>query len=154
LLVGTHPHVLQPLEVRIDKNDNNNVKAVAWSLGNFVSFQRTLPRERSYILSAEFVKDDYGNTRLVKLGAAPLYVVAPGQKRTEVTYSGTDEATIEKLDFKGLSKSMLAKIRRTGKAVLDFLGASDDVDEYGFYTLWTEDEPEKLPVSKRKSPRD
>lgn len=152
LLIGTHPHVLQPVEVRIDKN--NNIKAVAWSLGNFVSFQRTLPRERSYILSAEFVKDDSGVTRLAKLGAAPLYVVAPGQKRTEVTYSGSDENTIEKLDFKGLSKSMLAKIRRTGKAVLDFLGASDEVDEYGFYTLWTEDEPEKLPESKRKSPRD
>ncbi|MBQ4468597.1 MAG: CapA family protein [Synergistaceae bacterium] len=152
LLIGTHPHVLQPVEVRID--ENNNVKAVAWSLGNFVSFQRTLPRERTYILSAEFVKDDSGNTRLAKLGAAPLYVVAPGQKRTEVTYSGTDENTIEKLDFKGLSKSMLAKIRKTGKAVLEFLGAREEVDEYGFYTLWTEEEPEKLPVSKRKSPRD
>ena len=151
LLVGTHPHVLQPVEVRVSSND---VKAVAWSLGNFVSFQRTLPRERSYILSAEFVKDDSGATRLAKLGAAPLYVVAPGQKRTEVTYSGTDENTINKLDFKGLSKSMLAKIRRTGRAVLDFLGAGDDVDEYGFYTLWTEDEPDKLPVSRRKRPKD
>ncbi len=149
LLVGTHPHVLQPVEVRIDSDD---VKAVAWSLGNFVSFQRTLPRERSYILSAEFVKDDEGHTRLAKLGAAPTYVVAPGQKRTEVTYSGSDEAVIASLDFTGLSRNQIVNLRATGNAVLEFLGAQKTVDEYGFNVLWDEVSVDVLPVSRQKSP--
>ena len=55
LIIGTHPHVLQPVEVM---NISGDFKAVAWSLGNFVSFQRTLPRERTCILAAEFIKDD------------------------------------------------------------------------------------------------
>ena len=150
LIVGTHPHVLQPVEVIVSGDE---VKAVAWSLGNFVSFQRTLPRERSMILSAEFVKDDEGRTRLVALGAVPLYVVAPGSKRTEVTYAGTDEGIIEALDFSGLSKQQVSNTRSIGHAVLEFLGAQKAVDEYGFNVLWREESPEVLPKPKRKTPR-
>ena len=131
----------------------DEVKAVAWSLGNFVSFQRTLPRERSMILSAEFVKDDEGRTRLVALGAVPLYVVAPGSKRTEVTYAGTDEGIIEALDFSGLSKQQVSNTRSIGHAVLEFLGAQKAVDEYGFNVLWREESPDVLPKPKRKTPR-
>ena len=150
LIVGTHPHVLQPVEVRVSSSD---VKAVAWSLGNFVSFQRTLPRERSMILSAEFVKDGEGRTRLVSLGCAPLYVVAPGAKRTEVTYAGSDDGVIERLDFEGLSKGQLSSLRSIGRAVLDFLGAQKSVDEWGFNVLWREASRDVLPVSRRKSPK-
>ena len=149
LLIGTHPHVLQPVEI---KNISNDFKAVAWSLGNFVSFQRTLPRERTCILAAEFEKD--GNkTRLIKISAAPLWVIAPGQKRTEVTYAGTDENIIETLDFEGLTKNQLNNLRIIGKNILDFLGTQDEVDEYGFYTLWKEESADVLPESRRKSPK-
>ena len=151
LIIGTHPHVLQPVEVRISSDDK--VKAVAWSLGNFVSFQRTLPRERSIILAAEFVKDDNNVTRLVKLSEAPLYVIAPGQKRTEVTYAGTDEKIIASLDFSGLNKSQINNLRTIGRRVNEFLGAQNETDEYGFYTLWDEKSFDVLPVSKRKSPK-
>ena len=150
LIVGTHPHVLQPVEVRVSSTD---VKAVAWSLGNFVSFQRTLPRERSMILAAEFVKSDEGVTRLAQLSAVPLYVVAPGRKRTEVTYSGSDEAIIEKLDFAGLSKSQINNARAIGRAVLEFLGAQKGVDSYGYNLLWREESRDVLPKPRRKSPR-
>ena len=148
LIVGTHPHVLQPVEVRIESDE---VRAVAWSLGNFVSFQRTLPRERSVILSAEFVKDDDG-TRLAGLGIAPLYVIAPGSKRTEVTYAGNDETLIEALDFSGLSKSQIINLRSIGRSVIEFLGARKETDEYGFNILWREESPDILPKSRKKSP--
>ena len=148
LIVGTHPHVLQPVEVRVSSVD---VKAVAWSLGNFVSFQRTLPRERSMILSAEFVKDEKG-TRLAALGCVPLYVVAPGRKRTEVTYAGTESAIIESLDFSGLSKSQVNSLQGIGRNVLDFLGAQNISDDFGFNVLWREESADVLPVGRRKSP--
>ena len=150
LIVGTHPHVLQPVEVRRTSVD---VKAVAWSLGNFVSFQRTLPRERSMILAADFVKDDEGKTRLAGLSCVPLYVVAPGRKRTEVTYAGSEEAVIEELDFSGLSKAQVNNLRGIGRLVLDFLGAQKQVDEHGFSVLWREESGDVLPKSRRKSPR-
>ena len=147
LVVGTHPHVLQPVDVIVS---GDNVSAVAWSLGNFVSFQRTRPRERSVILSAEFVKNDEGVTRLARLGIAPLYVVAPGSKRTEVTYAGNNETLIESLDFVGLSKSQVNNLRGIGRSVNEFLG--NETDEHGFNILWTEESRDILPKSKRKSP--
>ena len=150
LIVGTHPHVLQPVEVRKTSGD---VKAVAWSLGNFVSFQRTLPRERSIILAADFVKNDEGSTRLAGLGCVPLYVVAPGRKRTEVTYAGSEESVIEGLDFSGLSKSQVNNLRGIGRIVLDFLGAQKVSDDYGYSVLWREESGDVLPMSRRKSPR-
>ena len=154
LIIGTHPHVLQPVEIRVSSIDNS-VKAVAWSLGNFVSFQRTQPRERTCILAVEFVKnDDDGRTRISKISVAPLYVVAPGQKRTEVTYAGTDENIINELDFDGLTGNQIEKLRLIGRNVLDFLGADiEESDEYGFYTLWSEFSPDVLPKSRRKSPK-
>ena len=147
LVVGTHPHVLQPVEVIVSED----VKAVAWSLGNFVSFQRTRPRERSIILSAEFVKTE-DTTRLSRLSIAPLYVVAPGSKRTEVTYAGSNETLIKTLNFEGLSKSQVNNLRSIGRSVNEFLGAQKVFDENGFNVLWREESPDILPKSKRKSP--
>ena len=149
LIIGTHPHVLQPVEIIINSDD---VKCVAWSLGNFVSFQRTLPRERSIILSAEFVKDN-GITRLTRVSAVPLYVVAPGQKRTEVTYAGRNEEIIGELNFDGLSKKQLQSLRVIGDSVREFIGAQKNFDDYGFNILWTEESFDVLPVSQRKSPK-
>lgn len=148
LVVGTHPHVLQPVEVIVS---GDKVSAVAWSLGNFVSFQRTRPRERSVILAADFVKDD-DVTRLSGLSIAPLYVIAPGSKRTEVTYAGNNESLIRTLDFTGLSKSQVNGLRNIGRAVNEFLGAMSETDSYGFNILWTEESPDVLPKSRRKSP--
>lgn len=151
LIIGTHPHVLQPVEVRI--GEDGRARAIAWSLGNFVSFQRTLPRERTCILSAEFEKGDDGRTRLVRLAAAPLQVIlmpSPRQRRTEPTYAGTGGT----FNHFGISEGRLKEIRRAGRAVLDFLGAQDDIDERGFYTLWTEDAPDVLPTPRRKAPLD
>ncbi len=150
LIVGTHPHVLQPVDVIVSGDDS--VRAVAWSLGNFVSFQRTRPRERSMVLSAEFVKNDDGVTRLAGLGMIPLYVVAPGSKRTEVTYAGTDDTLIETLNFEGLSKSQLKDLRSIGRAVNEFLGVQKVTDEYGFNVLWREESTDVLPKNRRKSP--
>ncbi|MBQ7170513.1 MAG: CapA family protein [Synergistaceae bacterium] len=149
LVVGTHPHVLQPVEVTVS---DDRVSAVAWSLGNFVSFQRTKPRERSIILSAEFMKGDDGITRLAGLSSAPLYVVAPGSKRTEVTYAGNNESLIESLDFDGLSKSQVNTLRGIGHSVNEFLGVQKAFDGYGFNVLWTEESPDIFPKSRRKSP--
>lgn len=152
LVIGTHPHVLQPVEMRFD--GGGAPRAIVWSLGNFVSFQRTLPRERTCILSAEFQKEG-GRTRLVRLAAAPLQVILTpsGHKkprRVEVTYAGWGG----NFNHSGISKAQLQKIRRAGSAVLQFLGAQDEVDEYGFYTLWSESSSDILPRPRRKSPLD
>jgi hypothetical protein len=39
-----------------------------------------------------------------------------------------------------------------GAAVLDFLGASSDLDHDGFYTLWDCLSPDVLPKARRANP--
>ena len=76
-----------------------------------------------------------------------------GHKRTEITYAGTDKNAIASLDMEGLTKNQIKNLRVVGKNILDFLGSQDDVDEYGFYTLWSEESADVLPKQRRKSPK-
>ena len=155
LVIGTHPHVLQPMEVRLSPDGNGaDARLIAWSLGNFVSFQRTLPRERSCILAVEAVKPSEGESaRLTRVSVAPTRVaLVPSGKgrRAEVTYAGTGGS----FNHAGLPASERDRNRTAGRRVLDFLGAAQEPDSEGFYTLWSAEEPGRLPVPRLKSPND
>ena len=86
------------------------------------------------------------------MSIAPLYVIAPGSKRTEVTYAGSNETLIKTLNFEGLSKSQVNNLRAIGRSVNEFLGAQKVFDENGFNVLWREESPDILPKSRKKSP--
>ena len=155
LVIGTHPHVLQPMEVRLSPDGNGaDARLIAWSLGNFVSFQRTLPRERSCILAVEAVKPSKGESaRLIRVSVAPTRVaLVPSGKgrRAEVTYAGTGGS----FNHAGLPASEQDRNRTAGQRVLDFLGAAQEPDSEGFYTLWSAEDPGRLPVPRLKSPND
>ncbi len=71
-IIGTHPHVLQPIEVQSAGNKNC---VIAWSLGNFISSQRTLPRERAVILALDILPgSDGGGAYLHRASVAPTWV--------------------------------------------------------------------------------
>jgi poly-gamma-glutamate synthesis protein (capsule biosynthesis protein) len=147
LVIGTHPHVLQPVEV---VSSDSGHHAVAYSLGNFVSYQRTPPRERSVVLAADFEKTGE-KTALVRVSVAPIWTYADrsGKKlRIEVLYAGENR----RFNHAGLSADVLGKARAAGKAALDFLGAVGESDEEAFYTLWDAASPDVLPKSVRKTP--
>jgi poly-gamma-glutamate synthesis protein (capsule biosynthesis protein) len=147
IVIGTHPHVLQPIEIF---KTGERTKLVAWSLGNFVSNQRTLPRERSAILAVDIEKT--GESTVIKrVSVAPVWVSARkngGKRVFEVVYAGMGG----KFNHYALPASELKKARAAGKKVLDFLGARDEPDEDGFYTLWDAASPDILPKGTLKSP--
>ena len=53
MVIGGHPHVLQPVEVKEIKGEK---KLTAWSLGNFVSNQRDRTKDGGMMLMAEVNK--------------------------------------------------------------------------------------------------
>ncbi|MDR2200247.1 MAG: CapA family protein [Deltaproteobacteria bacterium] len=88
LVVGTHPHVLQPVSVLETERGRS---LVAYSLGNFVSNQRARPRERSVILKADFEIDSFGAVSLKRVSAAPIYTSRQCVKKVcsiRVLYAG------------------------------------------------------------------
>lgn len=63
IVIGTHPHVVQPLDIRYD--DNNNISAiVAYSLGNFVSGMKVTNTTGGMMLKLMIDKDKDNNIRL------------------------------------------------------------------------------------------
>ena len=71
-----HPHVLQPMEFVDIVDDDGTVRRgfVIYSLGNFVSSQRTLPRERSIILNLYFEKIGDERATLMAVSYVPIWV--------------------------------------------------------------------------------
>lgn len=53
IVVGAHPHVVQPMKL-----DKEKGTFIAYSLGNFVSHQRTFPRDGGAVLKLELVKEN------------------------------------------------------------------------------------------------
>tara|TARA_B110000967_G_C18876787_1_gene558755 strand:- start:21 stop:1205 length:1185 start_codon:yes stop_codon:yes gene_type:complete len=59
IVIGAHPHVLQPMEWQ-SKTADNKESLVVYSLGNFVSHQRTFPRDGGAVLKLSLKKSDSG----------------------------------------------------------------------------------------------
>lgn len=147
LVIGTHPHVLQPMEIR---NPQTEPQLVAWSLGNFVSFQRTLPRERSVVLAVDLQRIARV-TRIARVSVAPTWVSVArywGKRRIEVVYAGAGK----RFNHEGLHAEELQKARTAGAHALQYLGVKGEPDDEGFYTLWSATSPDVLPVPGRRSP--
>lgn len=69
LVIGTHPHVLQPVEW-VNKNDEHRM-LVYYSLGNFISYQREAPRMLGGIAEVTISKDESG-TYISSAGITPI----------------------------------------------------------------------------------
>lgn len=72
IIIGSHPHVFQPIEVRGDV-------FIAWSLGNFISSQRFREGDRAWVdgsamLNLEINRDKEGKARVNSAAFVPLYV--------------------------------------------------------------------------------
>lgn len=59
IVIGTHPHVLQP--VRMFSDDKGKNMLVYYSLGNFVSNQKGIPRNIGGLAKIKLVKNEYGS---------------------------------------------------------------------------------------------
>lgn len=75
LILGNHPHVIQPIELRQVKDafGRELPRAVIFSLGNFISNQEGLPREAGLMLLIDVVKEQ-GVTRVERVAFLPTWV--------------------------------------------------------------------------------
>ena len=71
IILGSHPHVIQPMEI-VKINDRD--KFVIYSMGNFISHQRGLERNSGIVLKLKLTKDfESGNTVLTEVTYTPTY---------------------------------------------------------------------------------
>lgn len=71
IILGSHPHVIQSMEV-LKINDKD--KFVIYSMGNFISHQKGLERNSGIVLKLKLTKDfDSGKTILSEVSYTPTY---------------------------------------------------------------------------------
>jgi len=73
IIIGSHPHVLQPVEYEYDVLNDIDYLTV-YSLGNFISNQRKYPRDGAMIFSMNLTKDEQGKIRIKKYESIPVWV--------------------------------------------------------------------------------
>lgn len=77
VILGSHPHVLQPMEKRTVTLDDGSSKEcfVIFSLGNFMSGQTATNTRNSVILNLSFTKNgDSGKTSIDSVSYVPIYM--------------------------------------------------------------------------------
>lgn len=72
MVIGSHPHVLQPMVRQQDSRGRNGL--IAYSLGNFVSYQGTPKNRATVILLIDLHKQDDGVTRISDVRYIPAYM--------------------------------------------------------------------------------
>ena len=75
IILASHPHVLQPMEVReITKDDGSTRNGfIIYSLGNFISSQTTPPRNAGIIINLDFEKKGIEKAELTKVSFIPVW---------------------------------------------------------------------------------
>jgi poly-gamma-glutamate capsule biosynthesis protein CapA/YwtB (metallophosphatase superfamily) len=108
IIIGSHPHVLQPMEIfTIGDSLNRREVMIAWSLGNYVSNQRDRYRDGGAMLRIDLQKKTTG-TVIRKAGYELTWVNNPtkgGKKRYYIlpvnsfigNPDGMDSASFEKM---------------------------------------------------------
>lgn len=75
IILASHPHVLEPMEVRdiTDENGNTRKGFIIYSLGNFISSQTTPPRNASIILNIDTKKVGDKKAEITKISFIPIW---------------------------------------------------------------------------------
>lgn len=91
-IVGSHPHVLQPLEVYQDQQGNK--KVIAYSLGNFLAYQKNVSRKTGAVLYLKIGHSEKGEVEVKDVGYSPTFreghAVQPVDRQSQ--NGGFDEA--------------------------------------------------------------
>ena len=91
-LLGAHPHVVQTVEKRdfvqvVEGKLDTVAYPVIYSMGNFISAQRTKPRDAGAVVWLDIEKDSAtGRTKIVGQGFTPTYVWRPRTSAGKLGY--------------------------------------------------------------------
>ena len=81
VILGSHPHVLQPMEQKLITTADGEVKMVCviYSLGNFISGQTAKNTNLSVMLNIEFIKSaQTGKVSVSRIDYRPIYMLNKG----------------------------------------------------------------------------
>lgn len=79
LIIGGHPHVIQPMEMRV--NPLGKKSLVVYSLGNFISGMRTNDTRGGAMVRVSLERDSLGEARVADASYRLVFTVPPGHDK-------------------------------------------------------------------------
>lgn len=129
-IIGSHPHVVQPVKFYGFSEDSVACKPVVYSLGNFVSNQRTQYREGGIVAELHLSKTD-SITLLDSLAYLPYYVWREDEKAGKYTFRVMPVSLYEaQPDSFEMSPGEIYRLNRFAKDTREHL---EEIRESGFY---------------------
>ena len=95
MIIGGHPHVIQPMKVVHNDKENKDV-LIVYSLGNFISNMRTADTRGGAMVWTTLTRDSVGNARFGNAEYELLFAAKPEGKRNFRVIPGWMEDSIPK----------------------------------------------------------
>ena len=141
IIIGSHPHVLQPMEIREIQNSDGTTREcfIIYSMGNFISSQTTPPRNASIILNMDFKKVEGQKAEITKVSFVPIWTqFRNGNNVNDFVVRSvydvlTDPEKETKYRAKDLSRVNDIHYETTSLLLNKNIALEDIQDEYTFY---------------------
>lgn len=116
LVIGSHPHVVQPMEMRSDSTGRNNL--VVYSLGNFISNMKTCDTRGGAMAKAWISRGPDGKARVDSAAYRLVFTVpAQGGNNFRLVYADSCDASAWTLRSKEFHKSATSIFSKHNKNV-------------------------------------
>lgn len=92
LIIGGHPHVIQPMEIRRSERYDKDV-LVVYSLGNFISNMKTRDTRGGVMVRVRLLRGDDGKVRIDKAAYRPVFTVPAEAKGENFRVMPVEEVT-------------------------------------------------------------
>jgi len=129
IILGSHPHVLEPMEKRTVTLDDGTTKDgfVIYSLGNFVSGQIYANTKSTVILDIEITKNSDGTISIGTVNYTPVYLYDKGssaKSRTRYTLIDVEQAIsdYENNEENAVSKSLYNTLKTELTSIKKHIG--------------------------------
>lgn len=109
MVIGSHPHVVQPFEM--DK-ENGKETFIVYSLGNFISSQRTLPRDAGVIAYVNVSKTGDEKIQIDEVSFVPTWVHAKrkGEEKYNMTVLPAGITSFSSIELREEDKARMTAI--------------------------------------------
>ena len=122
IILGSHPHVVQPIELVEHEMPDGTVKQVliAWSLGNFISYMANEGVDCGIIADFTVERDTSGNISITDVGYVPVYVWG-----TKTYFHVLPSGEYYDDQPEGMTDKIFERMRESYDETVEFLGTEE-----------------------------
>ena len=129
IILGSHPHVLQPVEIRnVNYKGKNKKCMVAYSLGNFISNQGRRYRDGAMLFEFDVIKDNINPAHFDSVRFIPTWVykkIDKGRRYYQVLPISRYEQSNSTLDIDNYN---LSRMKTSAKDTREMMNMQDSGD--------------------------